>query len=102
LRSYGTLSGDQTRWQMPGGHASLLQIHCDDEAKAKIVHAKYLSDLTEIDGVRKVDGVQFPHWEMAGDKNVLYGHDLKGAGGRFVVRMALDKKSSGHPLPILG
>ena len=42
LRGYGALSAEFTRF---GARASHLRIKCADDAKAKIVHAKYLSDL---------------------------------------------------------
>ena len=46
LRGYGQLSGDFVSFSTPtGGSCSLLTIHCADVAHAKIVHAKYLSDL---------------------------------------------------------
>jgi hypothetical protein len=47
LRGYGTLAG---KWQtFP--HGSFLQVTCDSEDKAKIVQAKYVSDLQELPGV---------------------------------------------------
>ena len=47
LRGYGTLSGT---WQtLP--HGSFLQVACESEDKAKIVHAKYISDLQVLPGV---------------------------------------------------
>ena len=46
LRGYGTLSGDFVLYgNGSGGQSSLLLIQCDNDEKAKIVHAKYLSDL---------------------------------------------------------
>jgi hypothetical protein len=62
LRGYGTLSGT---WQTMD-HGSYLQISCDDEEKAKIVHAKYLSDLQELPGVQAVSGTT-PSWTFNGE-----------------------------------
>ncbi|MFA6291484.1 MAG: hypothetical protein WC637_06860, partial [Victivallales bacterium] len=46
LRGYGSLSGDSVIYvNSSGAQSSLLFIQCEDEGKAKIVHAKYLSDL---------------------------------------------------------
>jgi hypothetical protein len=46
LRGYGTLSGEFAAYSAPSGAiCSLLAIKCDSEAKAKLVHAKYVSDL---------------------------------------------------------
>jgi len=42
LRGYGSLSAEFTRF---GAQASHLSIQCEDGNKARIVHAKYLSDL---------------------------------------------------------
>ncbi|HEY3397640.1 MAG TPA: hypothetical protein VGM19_08280 [Armatimonadota bacterium] len=45
LRGYGELSGDFVLYQSAAGQVSALAIQCADVSKAKIVHAKYLSDL---------------------------------------------------------
>ncbi|HEY3397884.1 MAG TPA: hypothetical protein VGM19_09540 [Armatimonadota bacterium] len=45
LRGFGELAGDFVVYQSAAGQGSLLAISCADVAKAKIVHAKYLSDL---------------------------------------------------------
>ena len=50
LRAYGTLSAEQKT--VAGSlQSSVLVITCDDEAKAQLVLAKYLSDLGEFPGV---------------------------------------------------
>jgi len=70
LRGYGTLSGTQTLWQSPAG--SILEIRCENEDKAKLVHAKYLSDLTLLPGVKQAMGLApFPYWELAGDGDLF-------------------------------
>jgi len=51
LRGYGKVSGAYARWELPGGSASILCIRCESPEKAKIVHAKYLSDLGVLPGV---------------------------------------------------
>lgn len=50
LRGYGTVSG--IFHEEPGG--SVLAITCEDETKAKLLQAKYLSDLNSQPGVRVV------------------------------------------------
>jgi len=42
LRGFGKLSGQFTR--LPGG-ASHLEVRCETDESAKIVHAKYINDL---------------------------------------------------------
>ena len=48
LRGYGTVSGED--WSAGEGR-SILQISCEDEAHAKLLQAKYLSDLSLLPGV---------------------------------------------------
>ena len=50
LRGYGKVSG--TFRETPPKDASLLELVCEDEAKAKLTQAKYLSDLVELPGVQ--------------------------------------------------
>lgn len=50
LRGYGKVSG--VLREMRGKNASFLEIACEDESKAKLTHAKYLSDLTSLPGVQ--------------------------------------------------
>ncbi|MDR3708241.1 MAG: hypothetical protein P4L33_08065 [Capsulimonadaceae bacterium] len=45
LRGYGRLSGESWQAAAPSGSASLLRIHCADAGAAKLVAAKYLSDI---------------------------------------------------------
>lgn len=47
LRGYGTVSG--SFWEEP--NRSVLEITCESEKKAKLLHAKYLSDLGQLPGV---------------------------------------------------
>ena len=58
LRGYGTLSGTFTPY-VTG--ESVLEIACEDEAKAKLVHAKYLSDLQVLPGVTPTALPDGPH-----------------------------------------
>ena len=65
LRGYGELAADFVLFEAKaGGQASLLGIQCEDEAKAGIVHAKYLSDLHLLlpvkDETVNVAGLTFP------------------------------------------
>lgn len=48
LRGYGNLSAKL--WSWPNG--SILEINCENESKAKLTEAKYLSDLTVLPGVQ--------------------------------------------------
>src|ERR1700761_7905699 len=52
LRGYGTLAGTYTPSTIDGKPVSILKITCDDDAKAKLVQAKYLSDLQILPGVK--------------------------------------------------
>jgi hypothetical protein len=47
LRGYGAVSGS---FRLEAG-GSVLEITCEDESKAKLLQAKYLSDLAELPGV---------------------------------------------------
>jgi hypothetical protein len=73
LRGYGTLSGTSAQWTLPAGPASILQIHCDNEEKAKLVHSKYRSDLGLLPGVKEVAGGSgtISHWEVDGIGGVM-------------------------------
>jgi hypothetical protein len=51
LRAYGTVSGTYRDWPLASGPASILQINCQDIDKAKLVQAKYVSDLQVLPGV---------------------------------------------------
>lgn len=50
LRGYGTLAG-QFQTFSEASHQSVLKIHCQNEPKAQLVLAKYLSDLSLLPGV---------------------------------------------------
>jgi hypothetical protein len=52
LRGYGTLSGTFSPGTIGGQPVSTLKIVCDDVAKAKLVQAKYISDLQVLPGIR--------------------------------------------------
>jgi len=65
LRGYGELAADFALFEHhAGGQCSLLRIQCEDEAKARIVHAKYVSDLHLLlpvkDETVNVAGLTFP------------------------------------------
>ena len=53
LRGFGTLAGTFTVTKIQGQSGSAFRILCQDEAKAKLVLAKYLSDLQLLPGVVK-------------------------------------------------
>lgn len=52
LRGYGTVSGAFAR----RGQGSVLVITCESEAKARLLQAKYLSDLTVLPGAKLLPG----------------------------------------------
>jgi len=66
LRGYGKLSGVFRK--MPGG--SILEIACEDDGKAKILHAKYLSDLHVLPGVAEKPGKNFTSHEVEGQGSI--------------------------------
>jgi hypothetical protein len=72
LRGYGTLSG---KWQT-FSHGSFLQVTCESEDKAKIVHAKYISDLQELPGVTAGTSGAMPAWNF-GSESFLAARDGK-------------------------
>src|ERR1700722_14537493 len=67
LRGYGTLAGTYRDFTLPGGPASILEIRCDDAAKAQTVHAKYISDLQVLPGVGPVAATKdaLPAYQIA-------------------------------------
>ncbi|MFA6962256.1 MAG: hypothetical protein WC205_15995 [Opitutaceae bacterium] len=52
LRGFGELSA--VFWQNPARDASLLVVTCENEARARLTHAKYLSDLAILPGLESV------------------------------------------------
>ena len=53
LRGYGTVGGTFTTTTADGQAGSVLAIDCENEEKAKMVQAKFLSDEQELPGVQK-------------------------------------------------
>lgn len=51
LRGFGTVKGVAYLWEREGMHGSLLTVACENEEKAKLLHAKYLSDISVLPGV---------------------------------------------------
>ncbi|MGA2499439.1 MAG: hypothetical protein ABSH20_16990 [Tepidisphaeraceae bacterium] len=76
LRGYGALSGE--RWTSPGGASSSLRIICEDVERARIVHAKFLSDLGLLPGVKLIS--------VDADQRKLTGRIVEGQGGVVAVR----------------
>src|ERR1700729_4340684 len=62
LRGFGTVSA--RLFPLPDAGGSLLTIECDSSARAALVHAKYLSDLVLLPGVRESRAGRFPTWEV--------------------------------------
>jgi len=54
LRGYGTLGGTLTPAGIDGAGGATLKIACDDADKARLVQAKFLSDLQALPGVKQV------------------------------------------------
>jgi len=79
LRGYGTLSGTFTPGLVAGKPVSMLKIVCEDESKAKLVLAKYLSDLQELAPVKETSIPEtsgpIPAYEAAGQGFLLAGRD---------------------------
>jgi len=78
LRAYGALGGTYTATEADGQSAGALRIVCQDQEKAKLVLAKYVSDLQLLPGVGKVEGVA-----IRGGKTRLAVYSVEGQG--FVV-----------------
>ncbi len=55
LRGYGVLAGTFIKTLIDGESAGALRIVCQDQEKAKLVQAKYLSDLQLLPGVEKTE-----------------------------------------------
>ena len=54
LRGYGTVSGQSRTVAASSGAATSLSIHCSDEASAKLLCTKYLSDAGVLPGVSEI------------------------------------------------
>ena len=78
LRAYGILSGTFTPSQLGGRAAGALQIVCQDREKARLVLAKYLSDLKLLPGVAKAKDA-----EIRDGKTRLTVYAVEGQG--FVI-----------------
>ena len=80
LRGYGTLSGQvATGTAADGSSTSLLTITCDDEEKAKLVQAKYLSDLQVLPGVQPKT--------VRGREGVIPAYEVEGEGAITAARV---------------
>lgn len=70
LRGYGTLSATFQPQTASSGPASVLHITCDNDVKAALLHAKYLSDLNVLPGtepvVLKADALEVPAVRVTG------------------------------------
>ena len=92
LRGYGTLSGTTTSSVIVGKPVSTLKIACENEAKAKLVLAKYLSDLQELSPVKTTSiagpSGSLPAYEAAAQGFILAGRD--GANVYILTAPALD------------
>ena len=83
LRGYGTIAGKFQNLQQPAG-ASLLEISCEGVAKAQLLHAKYLSDLSLLPGVKSTTTNNFEAREIAGQGAVCALRD----GARVLILTA--------------
>ncbi len=92
LRGYGRVSG--TLWQAPAGISpvSILQINCENEAKAQVLHAKFLSDLGLLPGVKPL--------RMETRRGALVAQSVEGQGavaglrcGAVVVVLAASREA---------
>ncbi|MFI5378019.1 MAG: hypothetical protein ACHRHE_01820 [Tepidisphaerales bacterium] len=80
LRGYGSLSGEL--WTSPDGATSTLRITCDNADKAKIVRAKFLSDLGLLPGVKSIS--------LKTGARTLTGRSVAGQGGIVAIRSGRD------------
>jgi hypothetical protein len=69
LRGYGTVSGEFVLVKSGAGDASILFVHCESVDAARLLSAKYTSDLESIPGVKKVElgAIVAREIEMRGD-----------------------------------
>jgi len=51
LRGFCTVKGEAYLWEREGARGSLLSVACDNEEKAGLLQAKYLSDISVLPGV---------------------------------------------------
>ena len=65
LRGYGVVAGAFTATPIDGRPAGALRIVCQDQEKAKLVQAKYLSDLQLLPGVEKAERNAWPRRDDA-------------------------------------
>ena len=90
LRGYGLVAGTFTASQINGRSAGTLRIVCQDREKAKLMLAKYLSDLALLQGVR-------------GRKCLFVVPPLGGSRARMPPTMSTwypgGTTNIGHPLP---
>lgn len=63
VRGFGTVSGSQSKSTIDGQEGSVLTISCEDDEKAKLVLAKFLSDEQTLPGVTK-QSVQIKQWQL--------------------------------------
>ncbi|MHB9026529.1 MAG: type 1 glutamine amidotransferase family protein [Armatimonadota bacterium] len=79
LRGYGTLAAEYVSYQGKQGRPSLLRIQCANADKAKIVHAKYFSDLHLLGPVQDetitVDKVTTPVTAVPGQGKIAAARD---------------------------
>jgi len=108
LRGYGTLSGQFTNvTTADGSQAAVLTIKCDSEDKAKLLHAKYISDLQVLPGVQPITVIgregPIPSYAVDGEGAIVAAR----AGAVVYILSArspeaLGKLESGDSLPAHG
>ncbi|MEI6493649.1 MAG: hypothetical protein WCO94_13950, partial [Verrucomicrobiota bacterium] len=97
LRGYGTVSGVFRK--MPEG--SVLEITCEDAGKAKLLQAKYLSDLHVLPGVAEKSGKKFTSHEVEGQGSIAAFCDankvtiLAAESGKALAALAAQVKPAG-------
>jgi hypothetical protein len=91
LRGYGTVSGSLTNSTTDGKPGSVLAITCENEDKAKLLHAKFLSDEQTLPGVGKTEfkagqwGISVIH--LGGTS--LTAYEAKGQGFFVALRVGV-------------
>ncbi len=83
LRGYGKISVRIENWVADNANVSVTRISCASQAKAALLHAKYLSDLQSLPGVAAaqltVGGRDLPAWHVQDQGWVLAGFSTRTA-----------------------
>lgn len=93
LRGYGEVSGTLLRFDAAGWKASSLHIACENPEKAKVLHAKFISDLGLLPGV-KAEKVATPAGEVSALAVEHQGYTLALVSGHDVLILSAPTRES--------